>query len=123
MMFVSLLLNIVVLVPVTAILVLDASFVASAFGPSTPARGILLAIYLSILVGSVALVALNAFAPSPRWADMAAAMLVLQVLYKMTTPLTVGTLANPVVISNLAIAAVHCVTLVLWWRNAAPTAN
>jgi hypothetical protein len=33
---------------------------------------------------------------------------------------TVGTLLNPVVVSNLAIAAFHTITLVLVFRNVAP---
>jgi hypothetical protein len=41
-----------------------------------------------------------------------AALLLVQVLYKITTPLTVGTITNPVVISNLIIAVVHTATLV-----------
>ena len=39
-----------------------------------------------------------------------------QILYKLTTPVTVGTLQNPVVISNLGIAMFHTVTLVVIWR-------
>jgi hypothetical protein len=33
------------------------------------------------------------------------------VIYKVTTPITVGRISNPVVISNLFIAALHVVTL------------
>jgi hypothetical protein len=39
-----------------------------------------------------------------------------QVLYKITTPLTTGSISNPVVISNLLIAAVHIATLVVLLR-------
>jgi hypothetical protein len=35
----------------------------------------------------------------------------MQVCYKVMTPITVGTIANPVVISNLVIAIVHGITL------------
>ena len=35
----------------------------------------------------------------------------MQVIYKLTTPFTVGSFRNPVVISNLVIATVHAVTL------------
>jgi hypothetical protein len=35
----------------------------------------------------------------------------MQICYKVTTPITVGTITNPVVISNLAIAIVHAITL------------
>jgi hypothetical protein len=43
-------------------------------------------------------------------------------VYKLATPVTVGTLFNPVVVSNLGIAVFHAVTVVLifrWWRQKA----
>jgi hypothetical protein len=36
-----------------------------------------------------------------------AALLAVQVVYKLTTPFTVGTLRNPVVLSNLGIVSIH----------------
>jgi hypothetical protein len=42
---------------------------------------------------------------------LVAPLLLVQVLYKLTTPFTVGSFANPVVISNLVIAALHLTTL------------
>lgn len=48
------------------------------------------------------------FKPVPA---LVAPLLATQVTYKVTTPLTVGTFLNPVVISNLGIAALHLVTL------------
>ena len=50
---------------------------------------------------------------------LVAALLLVQVIYKVTTPLTVGTLRNPVVASNLCIAAFHAVTLVFIVRDQA----
>ena len=55
----------------------------------------------------------------PARTQMAAALLLVQVLYKVTTPLTVGTLANPVVVSNLVIAGFHTATLMCLWRSRA----
>ena len=46
-----------------------------------------------------------------------AALLLVQVLYKVTTPLTVGTVTNPVVVSNLIVAAIHTATLVCLWSG------
>ena len=63
-----------------------------------------MSMYLSILFVSVLLM----FRPAPAFV---AALLLVQVVYKLTTPFTVGTLRHPVVISNLAISAVHIVTL------------
>ena len=100
----SLLLNVAVLVPVTASLIGNAGWTASAYGPPSPARGILLSIYLAIMLVSIGLL----FKPVPA---MIAALLLVQIIYKVTTPISVGTLANPVVLSNLAIAAFHAATL------------
>jgi hypothetical protein len=101
----SLVLNLVVLVPVCAGLLLGSERMAAVFGGSTPARSILLSIYLAIGLASVGLLVW------PR-VDMIIALLGLQVVYKLTTPFTVGTLRNPVVISNVGIAVVHGATLV-----------
>ena len=79
------------------------------YGPATPARAILLATYLAILIGYVTLLV----RPEP---SRITALLGLQVAYKLLTPLTVGTLLNPAVASNLAIAAIHAVTLILLLR-------
>lgn len=104
MIYLSLALNVFVLVPVTYGLFTKADWVIDAYGVETPARGILLAVYLAILIGSIGLM----IKPVPA---MVAALLMVQIIYKVITPFTVGTLGNPVVTSNLAIAAFHCVTL------------
>ena len=103
MITLSLLLNTVVLVPVCASLLGGAAWVESAYGPPGPARGILLSVYLAILLVSLGLL----IRPVPA---MVLALLVVQIVYKLTTPFTVGTIANPVVASNLAIAAFHAAT-------------
>lgn len=44
-------------------------------------------------------------------------LLLVQVIYKLTTPSTVGSFDNPVVISNLLVALLHLVTLYLiFWK-------
>jgi hypothetical protein len=100
----SLALNIAVLVPVCLSLLTGADGTLTAYGPPSPARGILLSIYLAILLVSIGLL----FKPVPA---MVAALLIVQIVYKITTPFTVGTLGNPVVLSNLAIATFHAFTL------------
>lgn len=109
LIYASLALNIFVLVPVCYGLVSGASGSVAAFGAPTPARGILLSVYIAILLCSIGLL----FRPVPA---MVAALLFVQIVYKVTTPLTVGSFAHPVVISNLAIAAFHCITLFAIWR-------
>ncbi len=100
----SLILNVLALVPICTALILDADRITRAYGPATEGRAVLLSIYLSILAMSLVLLK----RPDAR---MISALLAVQVIYKVTTPFTVGTLANPAVISNLAIAALHSVTL------------
>ncbi len=112
MVVLSLLINVAVLLPVCAGLLTDASWTTSAYGEWTPARAILLSIYLAIGLVSVLLLV-------RREPKAVAALLLVQVLYKVTTPLTVGTLANPVVVSNLVIAGFHTATLMCLWRSQA----
>ena len=107
---ISLLINVCVLVPVCVGLMTNAAWAQQGYGPSSPARGILLSIYMAICALSLVLL----FRPNPM---MVAALLMVQVVYKVTTPFTVGTVKNPVVVSNLAIAAVHVVTLIVIWRS------
>ena len=104
MIYVSLVLNILVLIPIVALMAMKSPIVDETWGGFTPARGILMSIYLSILVVSVFLL----FNPAPAFV---AALLLVQVVYKLTTPFTVGKLSHPVVISNLVISAVHIATL------------
>jgi len=112
MVVLSLLINVAVLLPVCAGLLTDASWAVSAYGEGTPARAILLSIYLAIgLVSALLLVR--------RDPKAVAALLLVQVLYKVTTPLTVRTLAHPVVVSNLVIAGFHAATLMCLWRGRA----
>lgn len=113
MIWISLAVNVGVLLPVCASLLVAAGWTQSAYGGSTPARGILLSIYLAILVASVLLGLGMLVAPSERWTTMAVALFAIQVAYKVTTPFTVGTIRNPVVVSNLAIAAIHMWTIAI----------
>ena len=110
LIYASLALNIVVLVPVCYGLLTNANGSVAAFGANTPARGILLSVYLAILICSIGL----AFKPISA---MVAALLLVQIVYKVTTPFTVGAFIHPVVLSNIAIAAFHCITLLAIWRS------
>jgi hypothetical protein len=112
MVVLSLLVNVAVLLPVCVGLLTNASWTTSAYGEGTPARAILLSIYLAIGIVSILLLV-------RREPKGVAALLLVQVLYKLTTPLTVGTIANPVVTSNLVIAAFHTATLICLWRERA----
>lgn len=100
----SLLLNIVVLLPVVLGLALHLDWTKDVFGSFTPARGILLSIYVAIFLFSCCLLWTNNV-------EHITALLMVQVMYKVTTPLSVGSFKNPVVQSNLCIALFHSITL------------
>ncbi len=113
MLIVSLLLNIVVLVPVVGSLAARAPWIARVWGERTPALDILLAIYVAILTGSNALLAVVAtVGPSVAVEAASIALFAVQIVYKVLTAVLVqDALRNPVVISNLGIAVVHAVTV------------
>lgn len=107
---ISLLINIIVLLPVCIGIITDADWTQASYGPQSPSRSILLSVYMAIGLLSALLLCFQDV-------SFIAALLFVQVLYKATTPFTVGTLENPVVISNLIIAAFHTVTLFSIWRK------
>lgn len=116
MLVVSLLLNVVVLVPVLVVLSRSGPVAKQAWGEDTAARRILHAIYSTILLSSAGLLALMALdVETLAWAQ---ALLAVQVVYKFLTVPLVG-LRNPVVLSNVAIALVHAFTLALTYNAAA----
>ena len=100
----SLILNIVVLVLVCAGLIKNSERVRKSAGEFTPARGVLLAMYLTIAIASVILL----FVREPQ---LIFALFFMQIVYKVLTPFTVKTIKNPIVISNLFIAAFHAITV------------
>ncbi|BEI39858.1 hypothetical protein PHIN8_18020 [Polynucleobacter sp. HIN8] len=110
MIKVSLLVNVLVLIPVCMGLMWDLPRISSVYGSYSPARGILLSVYGAILLVSILLL----FRPMPL---LVAPLLLVQVLYKLTTPFTVGSFTNPVVISNLLVAVLHLITLYLIFRT------
>ena len=104
----SLILNILVLIPVCSSILLKSNLVIDSYGIETPALGILLSIYLTILIFSVVFL----FKFDPKFVM---ALLLVQVVYKVLSPIMVGTLTNPVIISNLFIAAFHSYSI---WKLA-----
>jgi hypothetical protein len=99
-----------VLIPVCFGLLSNANWTQVSYGNISPARGILLSVYMAILFFSIVLF----FKPDPK---MVVALLSVQIIYKFTTPFTVGTFTNSVVISNIIIAAFHCITIYFIWKD------
>ncbi|CAJ1331850.1 unnamed protein product [Effrenium voratum] len=117
----SLGINIAVLVPVLVGLLKDTDRIKTVYGAETPARGILKAMYSSILLVSLALLpAIFVDASRVGAQFMAAALLVVQIVYKFLTPATTtggvppSMPMNPVVISNLGIALFHTVSVAIF---------
>jgi hypothetical protein len=100
----SLYLNIAVLIPVCFGILSGQEFVSRGWGMAQPSLYLLLSIYCTIFIASFyLLIRPNLY--------LIFSLLSMQVIYKMLSPIFVGSLQNPVVISNLAIAAVHLVSL------------
>lgn len=112
MLTASLIVNIAVLVPVCIALFMNAEKVQKSAGPFTPARGVLLAMYLTILFTSILLL----FSTDSK---LAFTLLFMQVVYKSLSPFTVKTIKNPIVISNLFIAAFHLITIFTMFKSGA----
>ncbi len=110
MIRVSLTVNILVLIPIVFGMAIGSPIIDRAWGEFSESRGILAAIYLALLVLSSILIVKTI-------PVFVVPLLATQVIYKITTPFTVGTMLNPVVISNLGIAALHLVTLYVIYKN------
>ena len=106
----SLILNILVLIPVCLTLLFNVEKMQDVAGVFTPARGILLAIYVSILLAS-------SFLLFFMDVKLAFALFSIQIVYKVLTPFTVKSIKNPIVISNLVIAAFHLVTVITMLKS------
>ncbi len=104
MLSLSLLLNIVVLIPICYLMITNNFRMVKTLGEFNPARGILLAMYTSILIASVYLL----YAPDKKYII---ALLSIQIVYKLLTPFTVKTIKHPFVISNILIALFHVLTI------------
>jgi hypothetical protein len=104
MLSLSLLLNIAVLIPICYLMLTNNFRMVKTLGEFNPARGILLAMYTSILIASVYLL----FAPDKKYII---ALLSIQIVYKFLTPFTVKTIKHPFVISNILIALFHVLTI------------
>ena len=104
MLTLSLTLNILVLIPICYLMLTNNYRISQTLGEFNPARGILLAIYAAILLGSIYLL----ISPNNQFAT---ALLLMQIVYKLLTPFTVKTLKHPFVISNILIAIVHIWTV------------
>eukprot|EP00191_Tetraselmis_sp_GSL018_P003460 CAMPEP_0177611716 /NCGR_PEP_ID=MMETSP0419_2-20121207/20697_1 /TAXON_ID=582737 /ORGANISM="Tetraselmis sp., Strain GSL018" /LENGTH=140 /DNA_ID=CAMNT_0019107579 /DNA_START=49 /DNA_END=471 /DNA_ORIENTATION=+ len=116
----SLVINCCVLAAVCYGLFLRNRRMAVVYGEETPARGILLAVYLAILLVSLLLIPLVHVSKTMAegiW--MAVGLFLVQIVYKiiawfsMSGGIPPNMKHNPVAVSNLVIAAVHLVSVAI----------
>lgn len=110
MIRVSLAVNILVLTPILFGMAIGSPIIDRVWDEYTASRGILSSLYFALFVLSVILI----IKTIPVFV---VPLLATQVIYKLTTPFTVGDLMNPVVLNNLWIAALHLVTLWVIYKN------
>lgn len=110
MIRVSLGVNILVLTPILFGMAIGSPIIDGAWDEYTASRGILSSLYFALFVLSIILM----IKTIPVFV---VPLLATQVIYKLTTPFTVGDLMNPVVLNNLWIAALHLVTLWVIYKN------
>lgn len=110
MMTISFLVNILVLALVIPPLWAGSAGMTAAFGPDAPARQILTCVYAAIWLASAVGLALLGLGRLEDAVVLATGLFVVQIVYKLMTVAVVG-LGNPVVITNVPIALIHCVTL------------
>jgi hypothetical protein len=109
----SLILNIAVLIPICYLMFSNNSRISKTLGEFSPSRGILLAIYATILLASVLLLFFEDV-------KLAFALFFMQIVYKLLSPFTVKTLKHPFVISNILIAIFHFITIYTMIGSGAP---
>lgn len=108
----AIIVNLIVLLPVTFGLITDKPWATEAYGPDTAARGILVSVYLAILLASLLIL----LVPNPEPMTIIAATLMgVQILYKCLTLYFVG-LGNPVVVTNAIIVVFHASMLAITFR-------
>jgi hypothetical protein len=106
MLWVSMIGNLLVLVPLLAGLTFSAGRLAPVFGPDSPSRRL-----LACVLATVALASAAALAQPHKAADIAHTLLPLQVLFSLLALPALG-LRHPVALSGLFVAAVHAATTV-----------
>lgn len=93
-----------------AALARDGRGIADAFGTDTPARRILACVYTAIGMVSLLGLALILAGQSDTARAVGTTLFAVQITYKLLTAWAVG-LSNPVVVVNLMVVALLCLTL------------
>jgi hypothetical protein len=118
MVYISHAANVLILIAVCAALFRGDAGMDGAFGPDTPARRILACVYFAILVTSLYALIRAGFGAPHIAVQIAMVLFPLQIAYKLLTAIAVG-LDNSVVVANLAVVALHTVTMIVLLRASA----
>ncbi len=117
MVYVSHAANVLILIAVCSALWRGDAGLDASLGPDTPARRILACVYLAILLASLYALLRAGFGAQQVAVQIALVLFPLQIVYKVATAFAAG-LENVVVQANLAVVALHCVTMVVLIRSA-----
>ena len=117
MVYISHAANVLILIAVCTALWRGDTGMDDAFGPDSPARRILACVYFAILLTSLYALIRAGFGASHIALQIALVLFPLQIIYKLATAFAVG-IDNPVVVTNLAVVALHTATLIAMLRNA-----
>jgi len=112
------LVNVIVVTIIPTLIIRDTPAMAAVYGPDHPARRILTCLYITIAIASAVALASQATGQPALSIRIASVMFPMQIAYKLMTLPAVGA-RNPVVISNLAIAALHAATLAMLIQSGA----
>jgi hypothetical protein len=107
---ISLLINIIILIPVCIIILYFEDTASFAYGVNTPSRQILLSMYLSILVFSIFLLVNRIYYGKSNNVSIIS-LLTVQIIYKILSVGLVTAPNNPVKWANLIVAIIHMFTV------------
>jgi hypothetical protein len=105
------LVNVLVAGSIGILLLLNLPSMTAVYGEATPARSILASIYLAIATTSIVALIFPAYSLA-----IAKVLFPLQILYKLSTIITVGSIVHPVVASNVLISILHAVSLFMIFK-------
>lgn len=103
---ISHLVNVFIAGGIAILLLTNATGMIRVYGEATPARSILTSVYFAIAITSMTALIFPIYSLA-----IAKVLFPLQILYKLSTIITVRSIIHPVVVSNILISILHAVSL------------
>ena len=100
------LINVLVAGVMASLLMVDERHITKVFGETTPARQILSSLYMAIAIASFVALCIPYYSIT-----IALVLFPIQILYKLSTLITVSSKSNPIIWWNLVISIVHAISL------------